>query len=586
MRRPFLQALREDARETLADPLPNVLAGVTVAFVALPLALAFGLIALGPTLGPAAGLWAAILAGIVATLLGGSPYNITGPTVVVAVFTGEVILAHGGFASGDAIVLGLTVVVVSGLFQILFGVFRLAKVIELIPYPVVTGYMNGTAILIFLSGMKDILATSGASLTNAQLGRALVDFGAGHASWGVYAAAILAATTFAITFAWPKLAHRFSDTGLGGFAKRIPGSLLALSILTVVALLAVPFADVRRIGTLPSSLPSFALDFGLFARHPEWTGEMLKAALSLAVLSSMETLLSAVIADGVVGRRSRQNRELVGQGIGNAVGGSFGAANAAGAAVRTMVSVRNGGRTRLAALSHSFVLLALLLVGAGLAASIPVAVLSGILLFTGFGMVEWRALAQVRRSPKSDTAVMLVVTGAVVWLGIVDAVVLGVVLAALLFIHRMAELTDFVGEPEWTGTERRGMEGLERSVLVYEIRGPLFFGPAARFSKTFERANLKDYKVIVFRMNAVTAVDQTGLRSMELIVERLHQHGQEVVLAHIPDTARVKFERYGLFERVGPENVVASFDEAVARARVLVGLPAAAPAPATGSSPS
>src|SRR5438552_6255186 len=195
------------------------------------------------------------------------------------------------------------------------------------------------------------------------------------------------------------------------------------------------------------------------------------------------------------------------------------------------------------------------------------------LLPTGFGMIEWRAILEAHRAPKSDTFVMLVTTGTVVYAGLVEAVVVGTILAAFLFIKRMTEMTDFIGEPEWTGKPREGLEGLEHDVLVYEIRGPIFFAAAARFTQTFERADLKRVKVVIFRMNAVTAIDETGLRALEVMIERLEKNHQQAILCHVPDEARRKLARFGMIARIGGPNVVATFADAVARARAILGRP-------------
>jgi len=553
--------------------VPNLLAGLTVAVVALPLALAFGLIAFGPVYGPAAGLWSAIVAGFLAAMLGGARYAITGPTGVLAVFTAGLVATHGGFASGDAILFGFLAVALSGLFQVLFGVLRLARVIEYIPYPVVTGFMNGIALIILWSGLQYVIAPSEPA-AGYDYWRGLLDMLSGRAPGVVYVAALLCALAFAVTWLYPRLMRRAPDRGVAGLLKKVPGSLLALVVLTLGATLLPALAGVRHIQPLPQGLPHLALDLGLFARHPEWTRDLVVGALGLAAISSLDTLLTCVLADAVVGNKTRGNRELVAQGVANAAAGALGANQACGAAVRTMVNVKNGGRSRLSGMAHAIILLAIVLLAAGLATYIPLAVLAGILLTTGFGMVEWRAIFEAHKAPKSDTAVMLVTTFVVVWSGLVEAVIVGVVLSAFLFIRRMVDMTNFVGEPEWTGTERRGLEGLEKDVLVYEIRGPLFFGAANRFTQTFERADLKSLKVIVFRMNSVTAIDETGLRTFERAVERLHRNGQWVLLSHVPDETRAKMGRFGLLARVGPENVFPTFPDAVARARALAGQPA------------
>lgn len=568
------QTLRAEAREILHDPLPNVLAGLTVAVVALPLALSFGIVAFGPDIGPAAGLWSAIIAGFLAALLGGSGYAITGPTGVLAVFIGEeIVRTHGGFSSGDAILLGFLAVALSGLFQIVFGALKLARFIEWIPYPVITGFMNGIALIILWTGAKMVLSVSGDDISNADALAALQAAALGRAPWPIYAAIALAALAFATTFFYPKLTRQVPDKGAGALLRRIPGSLLALLLLTLAAALVSTLGATPHIRELPTGLPSFSLDLGLLGRHPGWTKDLVLGALALAAISSMDTLLTCVLADAVVGKKTKGDRELVAQGVANAAAGVFGANQSCGAAVRTMVNVRNGGRTRLSGMMHAVFLLLIVLLAASAATLVPLAVLAGILLTTGIGMVEWRAIFEAHKAPKSDTAVMLVTTVAVVTAGLIEAVAIGVVLAALLFVKRMTELTDFVGEPEWTGHPREGLEGLEDDVLVYEVRGPLFFGAAARFTQTLERADLKSYPVVIFRLNSVTAVDETGLRAMEVIVERLHHNKQRVVFAHLTPEAKRKFARFGLLERVGGENVVRDFPEAVRRARAILHKP-------------
>lgn len=584
--RSFPKAAAQDVRDALRDPVPNLLAGLTVAVVALPLALSFGIVAFGPDVGPAAGLWSAVIAGFLAAMLGGSPYAITGPTGVLAVFIGvEIVGTHGGFSSPDAILLGVLAVALSGVFQVLFGVFRLARVVEFIPYPVVTGFMNGIALIILWTGVKMVLSPTGDDVKDAAALDGLQSAFTGGAPLVVYAAGLLAALAFAITFFYPKLARRWPENGLVGFFKRVPGSLLALIGLTVVGALVSFLSGVPHIRALPTGLPAFAFDLGVLARHPEWTRDLVLGALALAAISSMDTLLTCVLADAVVGNKTKGNRELVAQGVANGVAGVFGAAQACGAAVRTMVNVRNGGRTRLAGMSHAVFLLVIVFAGASLATLVPLAVLAGILLTTGVGMVEWHAIFQAHKSPKSDTFVMIVTTVAVVAFGLVEAVIVGVILASFLFIKRMTELTDFVGEPEWTGRPREGLEGIEKDVLVYEIRGPLFFGPAARFTQTFERADLKRVKLVLFRMNAVTAIDETGLRALDVIVQRLARNGQRAIFVHVPRQTLAKLDRFGLVDKVGGDNVVPTFPDAVRRARTLLGAPAASPSSTNDAGP-
>lgn len=572
-------SLRQEAWEVFHDPLPNLLAGLTVAVVALPLALSFGIVAFGPEVGPSAGLWSAILAGFLAALFGGSPYAITGPTGVLAVFIGEeIVRTHGGFASPDAILLGFLAVALSGVFQMAFGAMKLARFIEWIPYPVITGFMNGIALIILWTGAKLVLSPTGDDLTTPEAVGALRSVLAGAAPSLVYAAIALAGLALAITLGYPKLATRLPDQGWARVAKRVPGSLLALTFLTLAAVAVGSLQGLPHIRALPSGLPTFSLDLGLFARHPGWTRDLVLGALALAAISSMDTLLTCVLADAVVGKKTKGDRELVAQGIANATAGAFGANQACGAAVRTMVNIRNGGRTRLAGMSHALFLVVILVAGASIATLVPLAVLAGILLTTGFGMVEWRAIFEAHRAPRSDTLVMLVTTLAVLAAGLIEAVIVGLLLAALLFIRRMTELTDFVGEPAWTGRPREGLEGIEDRVLVYEVRGPLFFGAASRFTQTLERADLRGVPVVIFRLNSVTTIDETGLRALDVVLARLERNGQRVILAHVPLEASRKMDRFGLLARVGAENVVPDWPSAVARARVHLHTMARSPA--------
>lgn len=565
---------QQEAKEILKDPVPNLLAGLTVAVVALPLALSFGIVAFGPDVGPAAGLWSAIIAGFLASLFGGSSYAVTGPTGVLAVFIGvELVGTHGGFTSQDAILLGFLAVALSGVFQLLFGMMKLARFIEWIPYPVVTGFMNGIALIILWTGAKMVLSPTSDMASDAAAWSALKAASSGGAPPAIYAALALAILALLTTMFYPKLSNRLPEHGVARLLKRIPGSLLALVLLTGAAALLAGLQGIPHIRSLPQGFPSFALDFGLFVRHPEWTRDLVVGALALAAISSMDTLLTCVLADAIVGNKTKGDRELIAQGIANTAAGAFGANQACGAAVRTMVNVRNGGRTRLAGISHALFLLLFVVAAAGLATRVPIAVLAGILLTTGIGMVEWRAIFQAHKAPKSDTLVMVVTTLAVVYAGLIEAVILGIVLASLLFVKRMTEMTDFVGEPAWTGRPREGLEGIERDVLIYEVRGPLFFGAASRFTQTLERADLDVYRVVVFRMNSVTAIDETGLRAMEVVVDRLHKRGQTVLFSHVPDEAARKMERFGLLARLGSGNVLPDLPSTVARARAILAIP-------------
>lgn len=557
--------IREEVANARKDAGQNVLAGLTVAVVALPLALAFGRTAFGDVYGPAAGLWGAVLAGFLASMLGGSRYAITGPTGVLAIFTADLVVAHGGFADPDAIAFGFAAVVLSGIMQVLLGVFRMGRVIEFIPYPVITGFMSGIALLILWTGVKDILDPTGATLTHAQGFVEARNFVTGASPGNVYAAAVLAVVAFALAFGWPKVAKRLPDTRLGTFARNVPGSLLALIVVTGFAVGFVAFSDVTHIRALPGGGPKPFLGWDFWTRHPDWTGDLLMGALGLALISSIDTLLTCVIADSITGEKHDSNRELVGQGVGNVVAGGFSATQNCGAAVRTMVNIKNGGRTRLSGMSHALFLVAFVFLLKDVVVLIPVAALSGILIVTGIGMVEWHAIFTAHKAPRSDTMVMLTTIVLTLWLGLVEAVLVGVVLAALLFIKRMTELTDFVIEGDDEDAAR--WVGLGPLVTVYTVRGPLFFGAANRFAQTLQRGAFERTRIVAFRMKSVTTTDETGMRTFGTMLDRFERAGTKVFIIGLPRTAYEKFERFGLVDRIGRGHFFATTPEALAEAQ-------------------
>lgn len=543
----------------------NVLAGLTVAVVALPLALAFGRTAFGDAYGPAAGLWGAILAGLLAAALGGSRYAITGPTGVLAIFTADLVVAHGGFADPDALAFGFAAVVLSGVLQVIFGLLRMGRVIEFIPYPVITGFMSGIALLIIWTGVKDVLDPSGLTLTHLEGFHELRAFLTGGSPAKVYAASVLAVVAFTLAFGWTRIAKLLPDSPMGRFARNVPGSLLALVVATVFSFSVGVFGDVNHIAALPAGGPRPFTGWDFWTRHPEWTRDLLAGAIGLALISSIDTLLTCVIADSVTGARHHSNRELVGQGIGNLVSGSFSGTQNCGAAVRTMVNIRNGGRTRVSGMSHALFLIAFVFLLKDVIVLVPVAALASILIVTGIGMVEWHAILTAHKAPRSDTVVMLATVVLTLWLGLVEAVLVGVVLAALLFIKRMTELTDFVIEGDDEDAAR--WTGLGHLVSVYTVRGPLFFGAANRFAQTLQRGAFERTRIVAFRMKSVTTTDETGMRTFATMLDRFERSGTKVFVIGLPKASFEKFERFGLVDRIGRHHFFPTTTEALARAQ-------------------
>jgi SulP family sulfate permease len=533
-------------------------AGVIVGIVALPLAIAF---AIASGVGPDRGLFTAIVAGFLISALGGSRVQIGGPTGAFVVIVYGIVQQFG--------VDGLIVAtMMAGVMLIIFGVARLGGAIKFIPHPVVTGFTSGIALLIFSGQVKDLLGL--------RMGDVPAEF---FAKWRAYAqhaatadaAAIgVAGLALAIILAWPRV------------SRRIPGPFVALLVTT--ALVHMLHLDVEtiggRYGEIPSSLPAPALPSVDLATVRALVGP----AFTIALLAAIESLLSAVVADGMIGGRHRSNMELVAQGVANIAGPLFGGMPATGAIARTAINVRNGGRTPVAGIVHALTLLLIVLFFGRLAGLIPFATLAAILVVVAYHMSEWRAFKGEFTAPRSDLLVMLITFTLTVVVDLTVAIQVGLVLAAFLFMKRMSEVTnvqavarEFVedGDPYATDPNAVRIREVPEGVEVFEINGPFFFGAAKQFKEHVEPV-LGRPKVLILRMRNVPAIDSTGLHALGEVVHRSRPRTL-VVLSDVHAQPLIALGRSYLLDEIGEENIFGNVDDALNRAREHLGLPPAPP---------
>ena len=526
----------------------DLIAGVIVGVVAIPLAIAF---AIGSGVTPDRGLRTAIVAGFLISALGGSRVQIGGPTGAFVVIVYGIIQKHG--------VDGLIVAtLMAGVMLILMGAAKLGSVIKFIPHPVIVGFTSGIAIIIASGEVKDFFGLRMASVPADLVPklRALI----AHASSGSLPALGVALLTLAIILIWPKI------------NRRIPGPFVALVVATLVVMIThAPVETIgSRFGALATSFPAPhlpALSIGTM-------NALLVPAFTIAMLAAIESLLSAVVSDGMIGGRHRSNMELVAQGVANIGSALFGGIPATGAIARTATNVKNGGRTPIAGMTHALTLLAVTLFAGQWASLIPMASLAAILFVVAYHMSEWRTFAAELRAPKSDVAVLLTTFGLTVLVDLTVAIIAGVALAGVLFIRRMAAtaevsaMTSGIDDDDALSAERRG--SIPPGVEVYEINGPFFFGAAELFKETLGVVAGRP-RLLVLGMRGVSALDSTGLHVLKDIVHRSRREGTAVWIADLQPQPRTALEGSTVFAEVGSENLLPSVDAAIERARVLFG---------------
>ena len=523
--------------------IKDVIAGIIVAIIALPLSIA---LALASGVGPEEGLYTAIVAGFIISFLGGSTVQIAGPTAAFATIVAGVVARNG--------MEGLVVAtLMAGIFLILMGVFKLGSLIKYIPYTITTGFTAGIAVTIFIGQLKDFFGVvyAGGEKPIETMEKLEVFFE--YISTVNFQAAIVGIVSLAILILWPYV------------SKKIPGSLIAVLVGVFMAMK----MDVLTIGDLynvSSSLPRFSL--------PSFDISLIKSVLpdafTIAILAAIESLLSCVVADGMTNSKHRSNAELVAQGVGNMGSALFGGIPATGAIARTAANIKNGGSSPIAGMVHAVVLLLILVLLMPYAALIPMPTIAAILFVVAYNMCQWRPFVHlVKTAPKSDIAVLVLTFVLTVVFDLVIAIEVGFVLACLLFMKRMSDETGIVGwkyvEEDTDDSEK--LKVLPKEIRVYEITGPLFFGAADRIAQI----GMKEFtKCIIIRMRSVPAIDVTAMNSLEELYARCEKKGIRLVFSHVNDQPYRVMEKAGFVEKLGRESFCDHIDGAIVKAKQYI----------------
>ena len=526
--------------------LHDVVAGLTVGLVALPLAMAFG-IASGVT--PQAGLYTAVVAGFLISALGGSKTQIGGPTGAFVVIVAGIIGRFG--ISGLALV-----TVMAGAMLVVMGATGLGTAVRFIPRPVVIGFTNGIALLIASTQIKDFLGLQTPPVPSEFLPRmTLLAEHIGSIHWPTVTISVI---SLAIILILPK------------FAPRIPGSIVALFAVTLaVALFHLPIATIgSKFGGIPQGFPAFALpDF-----HAAHILPLLPSAFTVAMLAAVESLLSAVVADGMTGDRHNSNMELVAQGIANLVSPLFGGIPATGAIARTATNIRSGARSPIAGMVHALTLLAILLVAAPLARFVPLATLAAVLFVVSYNMGEWREIGAILKLSKADIAVWLTTFALTVFADLTVAVGVGMALAALLYIQRVAATTTVAAVTREYLTEGMAHTLQDKEIppntTILRIHGPFLFGTTEKLIEATANLNAFD-KIVILRLRNMTALDATGLHAIEQLARRLHVSGRTLLLCGAREQPARFLAHADFVQRVGAENIVPHVRAALDRARQI-----------------
>lgn len=534
--------------------IKDLMAGVIVGIVALPLAIAFG-IASGVS--PEKGLITAIIGGFIVSFLGGSTVQIGGPTGAFIVVVYGIIQNYG--TEGLAVA-----TLMAGVFLLLMGLFKLGSVIRFIPYPIVVGFTSGIAVTIFSTQIKDLFGM--------QIEKVPADF---ISKWGVYFEHLNTVSVWSLVVGLLSIVIIVFSTRI---TKKIPGSLIAIILMTVVVYVfrkVTGDASIETIGdrfTLSASLPQPEK----IAINMSTINQLFSSAFTIAVLGAIESLLSATVADGVTGKRHNSNTELIAQGVANLVVPIFGGVPVTGAIARTMTNINNGGRTPVAGIIHAFVLLLILLFLGPLTKHIPMACLAGVLIIVAYNMSEWRTFLSLLKNPKSDVAVLLTTFLLTVFFDLTIAIELGLLLAMFLFMRRVIETThvsvctDAVDLSHESDVHiKEEVLVIPRGIEVYEIDGPFFFGVANKFDECMKQMGDKP-KVRILRMRKVPFMDSTGLHNLESFFRLSKKEGIRIVLSGVNAKVHSVLDKSGMADKIGQENICSHIDQAMKRANVLL----------------
>lgn len=528
----------------------DIIAGVIVAIIALPLSIALA-IASGVT--PEKGLHTAIIAGFFVSLLGGSRVQIGGPTGAFVIIVFGIIQQYG--------LEGLTVAtIMAGAILMLMGLLQFGSVIKFIPYPITTGFTSGIAVVIFTTQVKDFFGLKIEHVPSEFLEK-----------WKAYIenmntlnvhSFIIGLVSLMIIVLWPRI------------NRKIPGSFVALIVTVPLALLL--HLDVETIGSrfgeISSSLPKFAFPKLNF----QTIRQLIHPAITIALLAGVESLLSAVVADGMVGGKHRSNMELVAQGVANIFSSLFGGIPATGAIARTAANVKNGGRTPVAGMVHALALLVILVLVMPYAKYIPLSSLAAILIVVSYNMSEWRAFKNLMKAPKSDVAVLLITFLLTVMMDLVVAIEVGMILAAFLFIKRMADVTyvqsitdELKDWPDFDDPDAVGSKEIHESVAIFEINGPFFFGAADKFVEIVDKIQ-GPIEVLILRMRNVPAMDATAYHALYRLFKKCRHQGTKLMISHIQSQPLKMLKKNRFIEELGEENLCKNLDEALEKAKGLI----------------
>ena len=524
----------------------DIVAGIIVAIIALPLSIA---LAIASGVGPEAGIYTAIVAGFIVSFLGGSRVQIAGPTAAFATIVAGIVMKDG--------TQGLIIAtIMAGIILVIMGFCRFGSLLKYIPDPITTGFTAGIAVTLFIGQIKDFTGIAyqhgEKPIETSEKIMALVK-NAVTINWQ---AVMIGAIALVILIVWPI------------FFKKIPGSFIA--VIVTAAIVEFFHLDVNTIGKqfadIPAGLPPFSLNASMFT-FENFRGQLTNA-VTIAFLAGVESLLSAVVADSMIGSKHKPNAELIAQGVGNIASACFGGIPATGAIARTAANIKNGGRTPIAGMVHSVTLLIVVVFLMPYAKLIPMPCIAAILFQVAYNMSGWRRFVKlVKSSPKSDIVVLLITFALTVIFDLVVAIEVGVLLAAVLFMKRMSEVTQIEGwkdvDPE-NDPDSIDLRVLPEHTLVYEISGPMFFASAG---KILQISPKEDTKALVLRMRSVSTIDATAMKNLEILAEDCKTRGVQLIMSHVNEQPMKVIRKAGFYDKLGEENFCAHIDDALARAQ-------------------
>lgn len=527
--------------------MKDIISGIIVAIIALPLSIA---LAIASGVGPEQGLYTAIIAGFFISFFGGSRVQIGGPTAAFVVIIYGIVAEYGT----DGLIVAT---ILAGIILVIMGICRFGSLIKYIPYTITTGFTCGIAVTLFVGQLKDFFGMDIASVPSEFLDKVII-YAKNIRSINL-TATLIGIAAVAIMLLWPKVTDK------------IPGSLIAIIVTTAVVYFAK--LPVNTIGSVYGELNSAFPVFHVPSLSMKLVQEMLSPAFTIAILAGIESLLSAVVSDGMIGDTHKSNAELVGQGLGNIFSGLFGGIPATGAIARTAANVRNGGRTPIAGITHCITLTIILLVLMPLAALIPMTTLAAVLLVVAANMADWSSFFRLcKMAPKSDIIVLVATFFLTVFFDLVVAIEIGVVLAALLFMKRMAETADikawkYTDSPDITPGEAEKLRDIPHSISVFEICGPMFFAAADQILNINSNHHTK---VVVIRMRSVPAIDASAMRSLHELANRAKRKNITLVFSHVNEQPMRVMEKDDFIGLVGKENFHHNIVDALDYAEALV----------------